>query len=176
MTADSTAAVHLPPAGRYRVDPEQSAVSYSGRHMFGLGTVHATFTIRSGEMRVTDPASTSTVAVAIDAASFHSNSAKRDKDVTGRSLLDVKTFPDITFMSDGCREDGDRWLVSGCVTAHGNTVPVDVVVDDVHPEGDGIRLHAHADRLDRHAFGITGSKGMVGRYLDLDLDVFAWKA
>jgi polyisoprenoid-binding protein YceI len=176
MTADSTAAFHLPATGTYRVDPEQSVVSYSGRHMFGLGTVHATFTVRSGELRVTDPATASTVAVDIDAASFHSNSAKRDKDVTGRSLLDVETFPDITFVSDGVREGAARWLVSGCVTAHGRTVPVEVVVDDVHPEGDGMRLHAHADRLDRHAFGITGSKGMVGRYLDLHMDVFASKA
>lgn len=62
------------------------------------------------------------------------------------------------------------------MTAYGNTVPVEVVVDDVHPEGNGIRLHAHADHLDRYAFGITGSKGMVGRYLDLDLAVFASKA
>lgn len=176
MTAHSTAGVRLPAPGTYRVDPEQSVVSYSGRHMFGLGTVHATFTVKSGELRVADPASTSTVAVAIDAASFHSNSAKRDKDVKGKGLLDVETYPDITFVSDGVREDGDRWLVAGRVTAHGNTVPVEVVVDDVHPEGDGIRVHAHADRLDRHAFGITGSKGMVGRHLDLDLDVFASRA
>jgi polyisoprenoid-binding protein YceI len=176
MTASSTGAVHVPATGTYLVDPEQSVVSYSGRHMFGVGTVHATFTVRSGTLGVTDPARSSTVAVAIDAASFHSNSAKRDKDVTGRSLLDAEAFPDITFASDGLREDGDRWLVVGSVTAHGHTVPVEVVVDDVHPEGDGIRLHAHAEHLDRRAFGITGSRGMVGRYLDLDLDVFASKA
>lgn len=176
MTADKTVAVQVPATGTYMVDPVQSVVSYSGRHMFGVGAVHATFTVRSGELAVRVPASSSTVAVAIDAASFHSNSAKRDKDVTGRSLLDVEAFPDITFASDGLREDGDRWLVTGSVTAHGNTVPVEVVVDDVHPEGDGIRLHARADHLDRHAFGITGSKGMVGRYLDLDFDVYASKA
>jgi hypothetical protein len=92
MTADSTGAVHVPATGTYLIDPEQSVVSCSGRHMFGLGTVHATFTVRSGTLGV---------------------------------------------------------------------------------EGDGIRLHAHADHLDRCAFGITGSRGMVGRYLDLDLDVFA---
>jgi polyisoprenoid-binding protein YceI len=176
MTADSTRTIHLPATGTYRVQPEQSVVSYSGRHMFGLGTVHATFTVTSGELGVGDPATTSTVAVVIDAASFHSNSAKRDKDVTGRSLLNVETYPDIRFVSSGLREHDGTWIVSGGVTAHGNSVPVEVVVDDVHPEGDGLRLHAHAERLDRHAFGITGSKGMVGRYLDLDLDIFASKA
>ena len=55
MTADSSAAVHLPATGTYRVDPEQSVVSYSGRHMFGLGTVHATFTVRFGELGLPIP-------------------------------------------------------------------------------------------------------------------------
>jgi hypothetical protein len=39
-----------------------------------------------------------------------------------------------------------------------------------------MRVHARADHLDRHAFGVVKSKGMVGRYLDLDLDVFALPA
>ena len=175
MTADRTA-VHVPATGAYRLEPESSTVSYSGRHMFGLGTVHATFTVRSGELQVTDPATASSVTVAIDAASFHSSSAKRDRDVTGSGLLDAETFPDITFVSDGVREDGGRWLVSGSVTAHGTTVPVELVLHDVHPEGDGVRLRARAEHLDRQAFGITGSRGMVGRFLDLDLDAFASKA
>ena len=59
--------------------------------------------------------------------------------------------------SDALRQDGDRWLVAGRVTAHGSTVPVEVVVRNVHPEDDGIRLHADVRHLDRHAFGITGS-------------------
>ena len=114
--------------------------------------------------------------VAIDAASFRSSNAKRDRDVTGRSLLDAQTFPDITFVSDGVREDAGRWLVSGSVTAHGTTVPVELVLHDVHPEDGGVRLRARAEHLDRQAFGITGSKGMVGRFLDLDLDAFASRA
>ena len=32
------------PTGTYRIDPDRSVIRYSGKHMFGLGTVHATFT------------------------------------------------------------------------------------------------------------------------------------
>jgi hypothetical protein len=39
-----------------------------------------------------------------------------------------------------------------------------------------MRVHASAHHLDRHAFGITGAKGMVGRHLDLDFDVLATRA
>jgi polyisoprenoid-binding protein YceI len=159
--------------GTYRIDPQQSHVSYTGRHMFGLGLVHATFAISAGKLEVVDPFAGSTVVVTVDAGSFRSNSAKRDKDVRSVSLLDVAAHPEITFRSEAVRLDGESWLVAGIVTAHGTAVPVEVMVDQMTPQTGGVRMHGSAKRLDRYAFGITKGKGMVGRYLDLDLDVFA---
>jgi polyisoprenoid-binding protein YceI len=141
--------------------------------MFGLGVVHATFDISAGRLEVADPFAGSSVVVTVDAGSFRSNSAKRDKDVRSASLLDVAAHPEITFRSEAVRRDGDRWRVTGIVTAHGKAVAVEVVVDQVTPQPGGVRMQGSADRLDRYAFGITKGKGMVGRYLDLDLDVFA---
>ena len=173
MTAQHATPLHAPPTGIYRIDPQQSQVSYVGRHMFGLGIVHATFAISSGQLQVADPLAGSSVAVTIDASSFQSNSVKRDKDVRSASLLDVATHPDITFCSETVSRDGDNWRVTGIVTAHGKAVPVDVVIDEVTPQTGGVRVHGRARHLDRYAFGVTNGKGMVGRYLDLDLDVFA---
>ena len=174
MTAETDTVVEIPSVGAYRIDPERSTLSYSGRHMFGLGVVHASFTIDSGELRVADPLTASAVSVTVDAGSFHSNSARRDSDVRGGSLLDVATYPTITFVSDHLRQDADSgWLLSGSVTAHGTSVPVEVRIDGSAREGEGVRLHGRADHLDRYAFGVTKSKGMVGRHLDLELDVFA---
>jgi polyisoprenoid-binding protein YceI len=175
MTAETdTSSVEIPSIGTYRLDPARSTLSYSGRHMFGLGVVHAAFAIDSGELRVADPLTASTVTVTVDAGSFRSNSAKRDSDVRGPGLLDVAAYPTITFVSDGLRPDGDRgWVLTGSVTAHGTSAPVEIAVDRATPEPVGFRLHGRAHRLDRYAFGVTGSKGMVGRYLDLDLDVVA---
>ena len=173
MTADSTTPLQAPAPGTYRVDPQRSTLSYSGRHRFNTGTVHATFTISSGEIRVADPLTDSVVTVTVDAASFKSNSARRDKDVKSATLLDVSTYPTIAFASERLRHEADRWVVSGKVTAHGSTVQVDVALDRVTPDADGFRLHGRAEHLDRYAFGVTKAKGMVGRYLDLELDVVA---
>jgi polyisoprenoid-binding protein YceI len=173
MTASSTTSVEVPVAGTYRVDPQRSKVSYSGRHMFGLGVVHATFTLTSGELRVADPLTASTVAVTLDANSFSSNNARRDKDVRSAALLDVATYPEITFAANSLRLDGDQWLAAGTVTAHGKTVPVEVAIDQLTRNGEEIRVHGQAKHLDRYAFGVVKSKGMVGRFLDLDLDVYA---
>jgi polyisoprenoid-binding protein YceI len=127
-------------------------------------------------VHVLDPVADSTVIVSMDPATFSSGNPKRDRDVVAASLLDCATHPEISFASRGLRQDTDHWVLSGTVTAHGTAVPVDVVIDRVTPEGDGMRVHARAAHLDRHAFGITGSKGMVGRYLDLDFDVLAERA
>ena len=59
------------------------------------------------------------------------------------------------------------------MTAKGNTVPVEVLIGGVRREADGIRVHAGAAHLDRYAFGVTKSKGMVGRFLVLEFDVVA---
>jgi polyisoprenoid-binding protein YceI len=173
MTDSSTASPAAPVPGTYRLDPTESRVRYTGKHMFGLGTVRATFTIHAGELRIGEPLATSSVEVTVDATSFSSANAKRDKDVRSAGLLDVATYPDITFASDTLEQIGDALRVAGTVTAHGHTVDVEVLIDRITPHGPGIRLHGRAEHLDRTAFGITGSRGMVGRYLDLELDAYA---
>ena len=159
-------------AGRYRIDPDRSLVRYSGKHMFGLGTVHATFSVREGVLSIGNAGDTLRTCVTVAAASFCSNNAKRDRDVRSAGLLDVEHHPDITFTSEhGQPTSGQGWLVSGTVTTHGRSVPVDVLVDRVTVNGPEVHAHGWVRNLDRTSFGITGSRGMVGRYLDLELEV-----
>ncbi len=68
MTDSSHASIAVLSPGRYRIDPDKSQVHYSGKHMFGLGTVHATFTIRGGELRIGEPPATSGATATVDAA------------------------------------------------------------------------------------------------------------
>jgi len=124
MAVGDAPSLAVPAAGRYRVDPQRSTVTYSGRHMFGLGAVRATFTIASGELLVADPVAASTVVVSVDAGSFRSDKSRRDDQVRSASLLDAATYPNITFTSDGLREQGAGWLLDGALTAHGSAADV----------------------------------------------------
>jgi polyisoprenoid-binding protein YceI len=173
MTDSSVVSLTVPAVGTYRLDPDRSTIHYSGKHRFGTGTVHATFKLRSGEISVADPFTSSVVKLVVDASSFTSNSARRDKDVRSKTLLDVATYPDIEFSSRQLRDNGDSWIVAGDVRTHDHALPVEVVIDRVTQDGDAIRLQGRADRLDRYALGVTKGKGMVGRYLDLELDAVA---
>ena len=109
----------------------------------------------------------------MDAASFSSDSTKRDRDVRSPGLLDVEQHPDITFASDRMQATREGWLVAGVVTAHGRSVPVEVRVDRITTHASEVHAHGRAQDLDRTAFGVTGSRGMVGRYFNLELDVVA---
>lgn len=173
MTDTTGTALDVPAAGTYRIDPAGSTVRYTGKHLFGTGTVHATFDVRAGEVVVADPPEATRATLVVDAGSFTSDKARRDRDVRSARFLDAANHPDITFRSDYLEAAGEGWTVTGTVTAHGQQVPVTVRVDRTTPEGDGFRVHAVAERLDRTAFGITGGRGLAGRYLDLDLDLLA---
>src|SRR3982751_1722533 len=113
MTDSSTAPTAVLAQGTYHLDPTRSQVRYTSRHMFGMGTVHANFTIRGGELRICEPTAASSATVTVDAASFSSANAKRDKDVRSADLLDVARYPDITFASDELQQAGDALLVPG---------------------------------------------------------------
>lgn len=167
----------IPVAGVYRIDTVASAITYTSRHMFGLGKVHAKFTIASGHLEVGEALADSKAMATIAAGSFASNNAKRDSDVKGPALLDVTTFPLIEFTSTGAREDENGIILVGAVAMRGVSAPVQVLVLSWEAYGpDRISVRARADHLDRCLFGITGAKGWVGRYFDLDLDVVAVQA
>jgi hypothetical protein len=46
---------------------------------------------------------------------------------------------------------------------------VEVVVDRIPGERNGISVHARATHLDRYAVGVNKVKGMIGHYLDLGM-------
>jgi polyisoprenoid-binding protein YceI len=167
-----TATVQIPAAGTYRLDPETSSISFATRHMFGLGGVTGSFWLISGEITITDPVTSSTVSAVIDAASFHTGSAARDKDVKSVNFLHAEQHPQITFTSTQLARDGDRWLLQAQITVRGNSAPAELVITEARADEDGLVVKA-TTRVDRYAHGLTKKKGLAGRYLDLNITAHA---
>jgi polyisoprenoid-binding protein YceI len=172
-----TKVLAIPSAGTYRIDGVRSAITYTSRHMFGLGKVRAKFSIASGRLEIGESLADCRVTAAIAAGSFTSDNAKRDSDVKGPGLLDVASFPLIEFTSTGVREDERGMVFVGTVAMHGVVAPVQLLVSSWEAQNpECIQVLARADHLDRYSFGITGAKGWVGRYFDLDFDVVVGRA
>lgn len=190
MTRTRDHAARTPALGRYQIEPASSAVTFATRHLFGLGRVRGTLSIESGTVDVTEPLACSRIEAVMDAASFGTGNPQRDGNVRSAAFLDTRRFPRMTFRA-GSTVPGSTGPAS---TVPGNpvvasttggaarlTVPGELTVRDVtrpvslDAEFTAITPHSFTvratTRIDRTDFGITGSRGMAGRYLGITVEV-----
>jgi polyisoprenoid-binding protein YceI len=165
MNQDHATGTTTPPPGRYEIDTGRSAVTFRTRHLFGLAPVRGRFAIRAGTVDIAEPLAASAVYAEIDAASFRTRNRQRDASVRSARLLDVAGHPVITFTSErvDCQE------LTGALTVRGVTRPVILSVEPpaVSPRSFTVRA---TTRIDRAEFGVTGYRGLAGRYLDLSVE------
>lgn len=113
------------PAGTYTLDPDHTTVIFKVDHI-GLSNFTAQFRKMKGTLLL-DPAAPekASLAVEIDAASLDTKTNPKlafDKEMTGKSWLDARAFPKITFVSSSVVMTGeDTALVTGDLTLHGVT-------------------------------------------------------
>ena len=162
-----------PTPGQYAIDAPRSQITFTTKHLFGLGTVRGSFRLRGGTVSLADPLTGTRVEAVADATSFDTGSKNRDRQVLSKALLDTDAYPDIVFTTTDARLDADgTWALQGLLTAHGVGAPVTFTVAKAEVDGDEIAVEATAT-VDRYAHGVTGLKGMAGRHLRLAATVRA---
>jgi polyisoprenoid-binding protein YceI len=171
MDADTRLAVR---PGTYEIDPVRSAVRFTATHAFGLGPVHGTVGVRAGVLVVAEEPGRSTVTVRLDPASFRTDKPRRDADVKGGRFLDVAAYPEMTFTSTVLSRSADGWRLTGTLTVRGTPAQVVLDLDEAWVTDRGVRFTATA-RVDRYAFLTTG-RGLIGRYVDVAVEVWATAA
>lgn len=150
--------------GWYTVAPTRSTLTFRVR-MLGSFTVRGTFAIRSGRVEVGDGIARALVDV--DAASVTTASRRRDADVRGPRFLDAATFRSLTWTGE--LADGTS-TATGTLRVRGVAVPAAVEVWAVEVGPRAVRVHAWA-RVDRLAAGVSAARRIVGRVLDLDVEL-----
>jgi polyisoprenoid-binding protein YceI len=160
-----------PRIGQYEIDPGHSVVRFRTRHLFGLAPVRGTFAIRSGTVGVAEPLARSDVSAEIDAASFRTRSRQRDSAVRSSRFLDAASYPLMSFST--VRIQGS--VIAGMLTVRGVTKPVSLTVEEITVSPEWFTARATA-RIDRTAFGVTASRGLAGRYLDLTIEARCTRA
>jgi len=146
--------------------PQETAVRFITRHLFGLSVVAGSVRLLSGSVTVQDRELFS-IDVELDMTSFQSASRARDKVVASPTLLHVVAHPRATYRSTGVEARDGGWLVHGELTVRGIAAPVDLLVDALDPAAGG-RVHATA-RVDRFDHGITLPTAMAARHLQIDV-------
>jgi polyisoprenoid-binding protein YceI len=155
-----------PQLGRYQIDPSGSTVTFRTRHLFGLAPVRGRFAVRAGTVDVAEPLADSRIHAEIEVGSFHTRNPMRDARVRSARFLAADEYPVLAFSSAGL----DGQVLAGTLTVRELTRPVSVLAEiaDVSPRSFTVRANAH---IDRYEFGVTASRGLAGRYLDVAVEV-----
>lgn len=156
------------PAGRYRLIPEMTTVSFSAKK-FGVFTISGTMTLSSGTFTIAPQIEDSSLHAVLAADTFRTPMANRDRHVKGATLLDVATYPTMTFDSTELAPTSAGWAVHGLLAVHGNVTPVVLTVTTASWEGGLARLSGAA-QIDRREFGVTGMRLAASARVDIRIE------
>jgi polyisoprenoid-binding protein YceI len=171
-TVMTTGSVTVPRAGDYRIDPRHSSVTFTTRHLFGLGGVRGGFALREGHVHVAADVTRSTVHTVISAASVDTGNPARDTAVRSTGFLHTERHPDIAFVCDHVERVDGGWVLRGSLKVCGHAQPLDVRVESARTEGGRLVVNA-TSRVDRFAFGVTAARLMAARHLTVNLAIVA---
>jgi polyisoprenoid-binding protein YceI len=114
----------------YNVDPDHTHPSFDVDHFGGLSVWRGNFKKTSGKITLDAAAKTGTVDITVDATSIDFAHDKLNAHVSGPEVLDTAKFPTAIYKGTlGGFANGAPTTVTGNLTLHGVTKPVDLKVD-----------------------------------------------
>lgn len=154
----------LPVRGSYRIAPSRSECRFRARGLFGM-PVHGTMPVRTGTVTITD--GRAHVAAELDPAALATGIQRRDDHLRSPQLLDVASHPAIEFAGELSAEGT---CVHGTLTVHGTAVPTALEIREVTKHRGGVDVVA-TTTVDRHDFGVTALRAIIGPRVDVTLTV-----
>lgn len=133
----STGAASAAPIS-YDVDPDHTHPSFEADHFGGLSTWRGTFKKTTGKVTLDKSAGTGAVDVTVDVGSIDFGHDKLNAHAAGPEMFDTAKYPSATYKGTlGKFKDGAPTKVSGQLTLHGVTKPVELSIDSfkciMHP-------------------------------------------
>jgi polyisoprenoid-binding protein YceI len=165
----------------WKIDATHTAVAFSVRNFFffkvrgGLENVAGAVVLDEEDIRH------STVAATIKGASITTGNIRRDAHLRAADFLDVERYPDILFKSIRVEAgtDRDTFNVVGELTIRDKsreiTLSANAVDRSCSPQGEEVVYYTAMTQLDRFDFGITYLRGVIGRKLEIVINVQATK-
>lgn len=123
----------------------------------------------------------SSIETTIKAASIDTGNRRRDEHLRSKEFLAVETYPEISFRSASVRKgrDRDALVVTGTLTVKGVSREVVLAVTEVDrsrsPQGEEIAYYSATTEIDRHHFGVSHWRWLIGGKLKITIHVQAQK-
>ena len=167
QTAQPTIAGIRP--GTWHVVPDVSTARFTVRDKV-VGTVHGTLPIRLGTVTLAASGRLREARVELDAVAIDTGNPRRDRDLAKPRLLDTATHPLVVVTAGPSTPGPQGWDLAVTLSARGATCPLTLRADPVAEDTAGIRVHV-TGRLDRKGLRMTVPTFIIGRYLDIDVDL-----
>ncbi len=159
-------------------DPAYSSVEFTIRNLWF--NVHGRFRDFEGKIVLDEnDIGRSSVTATIRANTIETGNNRRDAHLLLKDFFDVEKFFDIEFKSTSIRrgKDRDSLDLAGDLRIKGKTVPVALAVNEMDrsrsPNGEEFVYYSATAELDRFAFGINYGRGIIGRRLQVTINVQA---
>ncbi len=163
----------------YVPDPAHTTIGFTIRHFFTK--VPGTFTKYDAKIVVDrDHLEKSSAEATIEIASVSTGQPKRDNHLQQAEFFDAAKFPTMTFKSKSWKKTGDDTFdVTGDLTIKGVTKEVVLKVKSLGfgPGMQGVMLSGWeaTTTINRHDFGVSAFKGVVGDDVGIAINVEADK-
>jgi polyisoprenoid-binding protein YceI len=146
------------PTRRWKVDREASAIEFSVRTFWGLGTVDGHFERFQGYY--VDRPEGAAIELTIDVRSLGTGNATRDRHLRSKDFFDAQAYPEVRFTSTHVGDLGGRLAIGGTLEAAGRRV---VLAFEATARRDGGALTVEATTtVDHRELGMTHSPlGMI---------------
>jgi polyisoprenoid-binding protein YceI len=169
-------------AGVWTLDPVHSEVGFVVRHLM-VSKVRGKFTTFSGTITVAENPLESSVEATIDASSISTGDDNRDAHLRSADFFEADKHPTLVFHSTSVAPKGSDFVLTGDLTIHGVTRPVDLTLEfnGVSPDPwGGTRAGFSAQsEISRKDFGIEfnmpldGGGVVIGDKVQITLEVEA---
>ena len=170
MSTSSTRRLTAEPlAGRWAVAPEESSAAFEVRDKL-VTTVHGTMPVLGGGALVTDEGALSGAWVELSVADIDTGNAHRDKDLRAPRFLDASGHPTVRVEVDRANATDTSWTATAVLSARGQRAPLDITVEQVAGTPTEVRLQV-TGRLDRSPLGIKAPTFIIGRFVDVVVDL-----
>ncbi|MDD7929165.1 YceI family protein [Microbacterium thalli] len=167
-------------AGTWALDASHSEVGFSVRHMM-ISKVRGTFAVAEATIVAPENPLDLTLEAKVDVASINTKDEGRDGHLRSADFFDVETYPTMTFVSTGVREQGGDFLVDGNLTIKDVTKPVTFTVEfggfGTDPWGNYKAGATAKTVINREEFGLTWNAALetggvlVGKDVTIELDL-----
>ena len=161
------------PTGTWKLDPTHSSASFAVKHMV-VATFRGHFDQFDATLDVADDGAAQ-LSGTVDARSIVVKDENLQAHLGAPDFFDIERYPELSFVSNEIRRNGDELVVDGELTIKGNTHPVEArgTITDPHETlGGAIKIGVTLETIiDRTKFGLNWNNPLPSGEQALAIDV-----